>query len=246
MKKFIKVLIIIISICVLIYCSFNITRYLVNSSKNKKLMNNIKEIAVNDVKNTSNNNENEVTIPIGVDFDRLIEYNADIKAWLYLDDSIINYPVTQSNNNSYYLDHSIDNNYNPAGSLFIDYRNKSDFTDVVTYIYGHHMKNNTMFGNLVDYKDQSYYDNHKTMYLLTKDKSYKIEIFASLTVADGADIYNFINTDSNQEIVKIAKEGSNISSNVEVLEDDKIIVLSTCTYDFKNARFVVLGKLNEV
>ena len=120
MKKFIKVLIIIISICVLLYCSFNITRYLVNSSKNKKLMNNIKEIAVNDVKNTSNNNENEVTIPIGVDFDRLIEYNADIKAWLYLDDSIINYPVTQSNNNSYYLDHSIDNNYNPAGSLFID------------------------------------------------------------------------------------------------------------------------------
>ena len=210
MKKFIKVLIIIISICVLLYCSFNITRYLVNSSKNKKLMNNIKEIAVND------------------------------------DDSIINYPVTQSNNNSYYLDHSIDNNYNPAGSLFIDYRNKSDFTDVVTYIYGHHMKNNTMFGNLVDYKDQSYYDNHKTMYLLTKDKSYKIEIFASLTVADGADIYNFINTDSNQEIVKIAKECSDISSNVEVLEDDKIIVLSTCTYDFKNARFVVLGKLNEV
>ena len=120
LKKFIKVLIIIISICVLLYCSFNITRYLVNSSKNKKLMNNIKEIAVNDVKNTSNNNENEVTIQIGVDFDRLIEYNADIKAWLYLDDSIINYPVTQSNNNSYYLDHSIDNNYNPAGSLFID------------------------------------------------------------------------------------------------------------------------------
>ena len=108
------------------------------------------------------------------------------------------------------------------------------------------MKNNTMFGNLVDYKDQSYYDNHKTMYLLTKDKSYKIEIFASLTVADGANIYNFINTDSNQEIVKIAKDGSDISSNVEVLEDDKIIVLSTCTYDFKNARFVVLGKLNEV
>lgn len=244
MKKIIKVFFVIILLGIFVYCIYNITKYLSNSKKNEKLTDELKNIAVKEITQDKKAENNE--IPIDVDFDKLNENNDNIKAWIYMEDSIINYPIIKGNDNSFYLNHSIDGKYNPNGSLFIDFRNSDNFENMVTYIYGHHMKNNTMFGNLEFFKDQEYYDKHKEMYLFTKDINYKIEIFAGFTTADGSKIYNYIGSNSNDEIVKYAKNNSNFKANVDISSKDKIIVLSTCSYDYENARYVLFGKLRNI
>ena len=87
-----------------------------------------------------------------VDFDQLRQQNEDVTAWLYLPDSVINYPVLQHGDNDYYLTRQIDGSYNKNGSIFMDYRNASDFSDRNTIIYGHHMRTGNMFGKLVNFK----------------------------------------------------------------------------------------------
>lgn len=100
------------------------------------------------------------TAPIKVDFERLQEENKDIIAWLYCPDTEINYPVVQSKDNEYYLRRLLDGTWNIAGTLFMDYRNAADCSDLHTIIYGHNMKNNTMFGSLPKYSKQEYYEEH--------------------------------------------------------------------------------------
>lgn len=241
-------IIVIILLIVFMYCIYNIINYFNNSKKNKRLTDELKNIAVKEIPQDNKIEDNEIksTTPIEVDFNKLKEINSNINAWIYMEDSIINYPIVKGNDNSFYLNHSIDGKYNPNGSLFIDYRNKDNFEDMVTYIYGHHMKNNTMFGNLELFKEQNYYDNHKEMYLFTKEDNYILELFAGFTTADGSKIYNYINTKSNEEIVQYAKDKSNFESNVEILPENKIVVLSTCSYDYENARYVLLGVLKEM
>ena len=248
LKKITKMILIIILLGIFIYCIYNIINYLNNSKKNEKLTKELQNVAIKEIpqNNKMENNENKSEAPIEVDFNKLKETNSNIYAWIYMEDSIINYPIVKGNDNSFYLNHSIDGKYNTNGTLFVDCRNTDNFEDMVTYIYGHHMKNNTMFGNLEFFKEQNYYDNHKEMYLFTKEKNYKLELFAGFTVADGSKIYNYIDTKSNEEIVQYAKEKSNFKSNIEILHEDKIVVLSTCSYDYENARYVLLGVLKEI
>ena len=240
-------IIVIILLIVFMYCIYNIINYFNNSKKNKRLTDELKNIAVKEIPQDNKIEDNEIksTTPIEVDFNKLKEINSNINAWIYMEDSIINYPIVKGNDNSFYLNHSIDGKYNPNGSLFIDYRNKDNFEDMVTYIYGHHMKNNTMFGNLELFKEQNYYDNHKEMYLFTKEENYILELFAGFTTADGSEIYNYINSDSNKKLVDYAKSKSNFITNIEISNKDKVVVLSTCSYDYENARYVLLGILKK-
>lgn len=240
-------IIVIILLIVFMYCIYNIINYFNNSKKNKRLTDELKNIAVKEIPQDNKIKDNEIksTTPIEVDFNKLKEINSNINAWIYMEDSIINYPIVKGNDNSFYLNHSIDGKYNPNGSLFIDYRNKDNFEDMVTYIYGHHMKNNTMFGNLELFKEQNYYDNHKEMYLFTKEENYILELFAGFTTADGSEIYNYINSDSNKKLVDYAKSKSNFITNIEISNKDKVVVLSTCSYDYENARYVLLGILKK-
>ena len=100
--------------------------------------------------------------PITVDFDSLIEQNGDVVGWLFCENTPINYPVLQSSDNNYYLRKMINKKYNIAGSIFMDYRSQSDMSSLNTIVYGHNMKNDTMFGTFTEYKKQSYYP-HNTI-----------------------------------------------------------------------------------
>ena len=93
--------------------------------------------------------------PIQVDFEALRQQNPDIIAWIYSTDTPINYPVVQSEDNSYYLRRLIDGTRNTAGTIFADFRNAPDFSDRNTLVYGHNMKNNPMFGTLSEYRKQA-------------------------------------------------------------------------------------------
>ena len=94
----------------------------------------------------------------------------EIIGWIYSDGTPINYPIVQTTNNEYYLRRLIDGTYNQAGSIFMDYKNSSDFSDYNTIIYGHNMKNDSMFGTLTSYESQDYYNEHKEMYLYSENK----------------------------------------------------------------------------
>ena len=116
--------------------------------------------------------------PIEVDFDELLAINGDVVGWLYCEGTPINYPVVQGDDNSYYLKHLIDGSKNINGTLFIDHRNGANFADENTVVYGHHMKNGSMFASLVNYKSQEYFDAHPILYFLTPDGNYRIELFS--------------------------------------------------------------------
>ena len=180
-----------------------------------------------------------------VDFDALVKKNKDVKAWIYSKDTVINYPVVQGDDNETYLHTTYENNYNFAGTIFVDYENSSDFSDCNTLIYGHNMKNGSMFGNLKKFtEDQSTYEKSKYFWILTPEKNYRYEIISAYTTGVNSDTYtlfkgpgeeyqNYLNTIQGYSEIK--------TEATELTVKDKIVTLSTCTGN-EATRFVVQGK----
>ena len=249
MKKWIQNLIMILCIIAFIFFSYKIHNYNKEEKEQEKLRDNLIEDAI--IKSTpENQTDDEIennNVPIEIDFNVLKNKNKDIVAWIYSEGTLINYPIAQSKDNDYYLRRLLDGTYNQSGTIFMDYKNNSNFEDYNTIIYGHNMKNDTMFGTLTNYKKQEYFNEHQNMYLFTENKNFKIELFAGYITSSESDIYNFPkDMNSNEKLIKTAKEKSTFKSDLEVNSDDKIITLSTCSYDYGNARYVLLGVLKEL
>lgn len=188
----------------------------------------------------------EGAAPIDVDFAALKKMNANVVGWLYCKGTPINYPVVQSDDNSYYLNHLFDDQKNSSGAIFMDAMNAPDLSDANTIIYGHNMKNGTMFAALENYDSQKYYEAHPVMYYLTKDRNYKIDVFASYETSGGSDAFTIF-FDSEQTYSNYLQQRWNLSqidtSWLPMTADDNIVTLSTCSYDFDDARYVVQGKV---
>lgn len=181
------------------------------------------------------------TAPLSVDFDYLQDINQDVVAWIYSEDTPINYPVVLSADNSDYLHRLLDGTYNAAGTLFMDFRNSGDFSEENSIIYGHHMNNGSMFASLEMYRTQSYYDEHPVLYLLTPDADYKLELIAGKTVhADDQIVYS---TNLTVEEAQERMENSDFQADVTLEPQDHFVTLSTCAYSFHGARYVVTGVL---
>lgn len=180
-----------------------------------------------------------------VDFDALRAINPDIVAWLICEDTLINYPVVQGRDNDYYLKHLFDGTRNNAGCLFVDSSNEPDFVDHNTVIYGHHMKDNSMFSVLTEYKTQSFYEEHPQMILLTPEGNYTIDLFAGYVTDVNADSWKlwFSSNAEFEEWLRETRPKSTFMSDVEASTSDRFVTLSTCSYEFDNARYVVVGKL---
>lgn len=183
--------------------------------------------------------------PITVNFDLLLAENSDVVGWLYCEDTPINYPVMRSLDNEDYLHRDLNGKYLYSGSLFVDYRCSAVGTGGNYIIYGHNMKNDTMFGTLDEYKHQAYYDEHPVLYYLTPERSYKLELFAGLVTKSDSEVYSvqFPDTDAFASFLRNLQENSTFRSDVAVTEEDRIVTLSTCSYEFSNARYTVFGKL---
>lgn len=179
------------------------------------------------------------------DFDELSAINPDIVGWLVCDGTVINYPIAQGSDNAYYLSHMFNRERNRAGCLFVDANNTPGFVDRNTIIYGHNMKSKTMFAPIVEYKKQSFYDEHPQMHLSTPDGNYTIELFAGLLAAPDDTIWQLSFTDDNSfdQWLRRTKSESTFKSNVDVHPSDRCVTLSTCSYEFENAKYVLVGKL---
>ena len=192
--------------------------------------------------------EEKKEIPIEVDFDELLKINSDIVGWIYIDDTVVNYPILQSTDNQYYLDRTLYKGYLASGSIFLDYRSSSNFTDSHSISYGHNMKNQTMFGDMDDFEEGEYMEEHPYVYILLPDgQCWKYAIYSAyiadvydgtfnLHQAAGSDFDSFIDLTLSKNIY------TEEYVDEDVLPDgaDKIITLSTCTEDSDDyRRFVV-------
>ncbi len=183
--------------------------------------------------------------PISVDFDALMSQSQNVVGWLYCKDTVINYPVVQADDNSYYLSRFIDGTYNGSGSLFIDCTCYSDFSGRNTVLYGHHMNDGSMLASICNYGKQEYYDEHPVLYLNTPTQNYRIEVFSGFITPSGSAAYTmeFAGDSDYAAFLEKMKGFSDFESDVEIGPEDRMITLSTCTYEYDNARYVLMGKL---
>lgn len=185
----------------------------------------------------------DVPVPPAVDWDSLKAINQDIIAWLQIEGTQISYPVVKGTDNDYYLHHTFERNYNSAGSIFIEYTNSSAFQDCNTIIYGHNMRNGSMFGLL-----RKYFQNQESLpgryvWICTPDKNYRYEIFSSHVVDAEGEVYTLFSAPDEQfgQYLANMKAQSLVDFGVEVTKEDKIITMSTCTGN-DATRFVVQAK----
>ncbi len=188
------------------------------------------------------------TAPIAVDFATLLADCPDVVGWLYCADTPINYPVVQATDNDYYLRRLLDGSYSRGGSIFMDYRCAADFSDWNSILYGHNMKNDTMFGTLEDFRKQEYYDAHPVLYLLTPAQDYKIVLIGGYTTpGDDKDTYGIpISLEVRNALIEKAQQNSTFQADAEIGDEERLITLSTCAYDYTGARYVLVGVLREL
>ena len=180
-------------------------------------------------------------------FAELQALNEDVIGWITVYGTPIDYPVVQGEDNNFYLHQTYEKNYNFAGTIFIDYENRRDFSDCNTLVYGHNMKNGSMFGMLKKYRaDETLYNTSKYFWILTPEKDYRYEIIAAYTTSVNSDTYTLFKGPGKEflEYEKKMFQNSEIRTDATASEanvKDKIVTLSTCTGN-QATRFVVQGK----
>lgn len=183
-----------------------------------------------------------------IDFSGLHEVNQDIIGWIEIKDTPVNYPLLAADDNRYYLNRAYDQQRSSYGSIFLEYRNRSDLQDKHLVIYGHNMKNGSMFGSLLEYKDQNFADNHQTIRIDTPEETFTYQVFSAYTAHVDSPTYrmSFDDEESYHEMMTYMKDQSIIQSASVPDASDQILTLSTCTPEgAKEYRFVVNAFLVE-
>lgn len=178
-------------------------------------------------------------------FEELKAQNEDVIGWIEIPDTEISYPLMQGDDDQYYLKHTFSGNKNSAGSIFVEYQNKPDLTDRHTIIYGHNMKNGSMFGGLKEYRNASYLVEHPMVYIDLEDGTHAYQIFSCYETPANSNTYTigFASQPDGryEQFVQTLKNSSAYDTGIDVSKNDRVITLSTCTKRSEN-RFVVHAK----
>lgn len=200
---------------------------------------------------SKNAGKEEKVVEIPVDFKALQAQNPDVYAWISIPGTAIDYPILQSaDDNSYYLNHTIDKAEGLPGSIYTENLNAQDFTDNNTVIYGHNMKNGSMFADLHKYSDNLFLEENPYILIYTKDQALKYQIFAAYISDDKHILNSYDFTDKAvyqsylNDIFAIRDMSAVINRELEVTGEDRIITLSTCNSVF-DQRWIVQAVLME-
>lgn len=174
---------------------------------------------------------------------QLSNEHSDSVAWLYIPDTNIDYPIMQSDDNDYYAHRATDGSYLYAGSLFMDYRCSSDFSDFNSVIYGHNIGNGTMFADIPNYENEEYFMNHSYGWQTTGDEVWLIGFFAVVRTSDTSGLY--LADPTFEEWDNQLRNCASIYKEIEVTESDHLLMLSTCTSAEGNNRTILVGKIIE-
>ena len=200
-----------------------------NDETTEQLKNNVK---LEKIKNDNSNNEKYI-----VDFKKLKSENNDVVAYIKVNNTNIEYPIVKTSNNNFYLNHSFDKSKNSRGWIFVDYKNKFDNTDKNIVIYGHNMRDGSMFGSLKNILNEEWYNNTKNMNItfLTENGNYIYKVF-SIYKIESEDYYiktNFKNDEDYEKFLNTIKNRSIKNFDINLNINDKIITLSTCANNNK-------------
>lgn len=182
-----------------------------------------------------------------VSFEELLAINPDVKAWLTLDGTAIDYPVLQGETNFSYINTDVFGNFALAGSIFLDSDLSGAFRDQYNLLYGHHMENSKMFGDLDLYKDEKFFRENTTGTLILPDRTYHLEIFACLLVPSSEKAI-FHPRQWNGDLtglVKFARENAMYLHEETIEQMDfkssQVLAMSTCSSEFTDARTILLA-----
>lgn len=181
--------------------------------------------------------------PITVDFTQLQALNPDVAGWLYIEGIDASYPIVQGSDNDWYLHHTYEGNDNSSGSIFLDYANDRDFNDCNSIIYGHNMKNGTMFGTLKSFTEGDAYKKSPYFWILTPEEDYRYEIFAAYVALVDSDTYTLFRGPGQEFLSYLHEMKANTELETREMEmgvKDKVVTLSTCTGN-NSTRYVVQG-----
>ena len=190
---------------------------------------------------SSTHNAVEATpVRTGLDLSKLREVNADVVCWIEIPGAF-SYPVLQGEDNAYYLSHTWDGEKNPSGSIFLDYRASAGLTDFHTLLYGHRMRDGSMFGSLKQYSDVGFWQEHPSVCLSDEDGIRRYDIFAAYEVGVAEIVYrqDLSSAEDRLELIRFGLDNSVIETGIVPTVTDTIITLSTCTGSGHNARWVV-------
>lgn len=260
-KEVIFFLVFLIPIPILIFSTYKIITYLVDSPNTKEIITNVLNnteiieyesdkaeiIESNEHPDTPYWNFIKMNL-IDVDFTNLKETNKDTVGWLYVGGTNVNYPVVQTTDNDYYLTHSFDKSKNKAGWLFMDYRNSLKTYEKNTIIYAHNMKDKTMFGSLDNLLTSDWYNNeeNRIIKMSTENNNTLWQIFSVYTIETTNDYIqtHFENNNDYQSFIALIKGRTYRNFNALVTTNDKILTLSTCHGNSK--KLVVHAKLIKI
>ena len=196
--------------------------------------------------------ENRVTktLPLlknPINFKELHQINTDVIAWIRIGALDLSYPVAQAADNDYYLHRTFERQDNFAGCIFLNCDNSKFFTDQNSIVYGHNMKNGSMFGNLKRFKEQDLYNTNPYFWIFTENLIYQYHIFSATEVPTSGDPYKTrFSTEDFANFLRTIQAASFINtSDVQVSSDDRIVTLSTCTGN-ESVRFILEGKLEQI
>lgn len=185
-----------------------------------------------------------------IDFAGLQEVNPDVYAWLYVPDTNVDYPVLQREGEAeYYLERDIEGKKNVAGAIFTQYYNSKEWTDNHTVIYGHNMRNKSMFATLHNFEDTKFFEEHPYVYIYTPEHTLVYQVFGAYEYSNAHLLlsYNMNDHDSFGQYLEsiLALDGlkTNINRDIDLTADDRIVTLSTCVGGKSEHRYLVQAKL---
>lgn len=215
------------------------------------------EVSEDDIQETEGEilaEETEANVYEGcpVDFAGMWETNEDVYAWITIPGTVIDYPILQhATDNTYYLNYNIDGSYGYPGCIYTENLNSKDFTDNNTVIYGHNMKNGTMFAGLHKFEDAAFFEENTKVYIYTPEKELNYTIFAAYIYDDRHLLYSFDFADSQvyatylEDIQNMRSMNALIREDITVTAEDKIITLVTCIGNQPSKRLLVQAVLEE-
>lgn len=256
--KKLNTLLFLISFCVFLFCSYKLFTWNKDNNSNKKISNNVSKY-VNEKKSSGEN----INPPsdkdddyfkyikmnmLDVDFNELLKFNSDTVGFIKVNGTNINYPVVQTKDNEYYLNHAYDKSKNSAGWVFADYRNNMKNFDKNTIIYAHGRLNNTMFGSLKGILNSNWYNN-KDNYVIKFSTPYVNTLWRVFSVYSiKAESYYITTSFDNDydEFLQTIKNRSLKNFNTDVTSTDKVLTLSTCKDTSGKERVVMHAKLIKI
>lgn len=260
-KEVIYFFIFFIPIPILVFSTYKIINYLIDSPNTKEIITNV----LNNTEIIEYEDENAEIIEsdehpdtpywnfikmdlIDVDFKNLKKTNSDTIAWIYVGGTNVNYPVVQTSDNDFYLTHSFDKSNNKAGWLFMDYRNSLTNDEKNTIIYAHNMKDKTMFGSLDNLLTAEWYneEENRIIKMSSENSNTLWQIFSIYTIETTNDYIQtiFENNEDYQKFINLIKNRTYRNFNTQVTTNDRILTLSTC--HGKTKKLVVHAKLIKI